>query len=63
MSKIDKAIEELKNAVIEESGCDVVAFDLFVSHSEIELKKRIKRADALKSEGISMRNLSGEWIK
>lgn len=63
MNKIDKAIEELKNAVIEESGNDVVAFDLLVSHSEIELKKRIKRAAALKSEGCSMRNLAGEWIK
>jgi hypothetical protein len=61
--EIEKAFNEFKSVLIEELGSNTVAVELFISHSEISYNVQIKSPAALKSDGISMKNIKGEWIK
>ncbi len=61
--EIQTKINELKDAIKQFAPKEAVAFDLFMNDGEIEAKFRYRTAKSLKEDGISMRNLAGEFIK
>ena len=61
--EIEKAFNEFKSVLIEELGYNAVAVELFISHSEISYNVQIKSPAELKSNGVSMKNIKGEWIR
>ena len=55
---IDDFIKKLK----EKSSSTVTAVQIFVSGSESEIVIKKRTPEELRRDGISMRNLKGEWI-
>ena len=56
---IQNFVDKVKDA----SGPNDVAFELFCNSGEIEYKFIRRSAEGLKRDGISMRNLAGDYIK
>lgn len=46
----------------EHSADDLVSVNIFINYKEFIITTKHKSADDLKLEGISMRNIKGEWI-
>ena len=61
--KINNAIELLVKALKEESPEYMVTFKLFVNCEERRIETSERTPEQLKAQGISMRNLRGEFIK
>lgn len=58
-----KAVSELHEILKQEMGSNVVSVEIFISNSEIRINTQTRSPAALKSDGISMKNIKGEWIK
>lgn len=58
-----KAVSELHEILKQEMGSNVVSVEIFISNSKIKINPQTKSPAALKSDGISMKNIKGEWIK
>ncbi len=67
MSNTDKLItqkiKELVDLVRENCPLNSVTFNLFVNDSEYEVEYKYRDAKTLKRNGISMRDLGGNWIE
>lgn len=61
--EIQSAIDNLVSALRTNSPPTATAFDLFANHSEVEVRFHSRTPEGLKIDGISMRNLKGEFIK
>lgn len=61
--KIFDAIENLHNVLKSEAGDNAVSCHVFFNHAEYEWNIKTRTAKGLKTDGISMRNLNGEWIR
>jgi hypothetical protein len=61
--RITNAIEALVSALREESPEQMVTFNLFMNCEEFEIKTSSRTPKELKSSGISMRNLRGNFIR
>ena len=61
--KIEAAIELLVESLRAESHPNATSFKLFVNCSEVSFVLRMRTAEDLKRDGISMRNLRGDFIK
>ena len=61
-ARITIAIDNLVNALREESPAFVTTFDLFVNCEEHVVKTSERTPEQLKAAGISMRNLRGQFI-
>jgi hypothetical protein len=61
--KVQDAIEQLHEVLKEECGSNVTACNVFISSHEYRYEVDTKSPAQLKSDGISMRNIRGEWIK
>ncbi len=62
-NKTRDAIESLKEAILEEAGKNAVSCTVFFNCHEYEYKIKYRTAESLNADGISMRNLSGDWIR
>ncbi len=63
MNKIQQAIDNLEKAVREHSADTVVTFSLFVNCEGREVVIKNRTPSQLKAQGISMRNLAGNFIR
>ena len=61
--KIHNAIQALHEVLKEELGDYAVSADIFINASEYQFTYKTRTPDSLDMDGISMRNLSGEFIK
>ena len=61
--RVHEAVEELHKVLKEECGKHAVSATVFISHAEYEFKVSTRTPDSLDIQGISMRNLIGEWIR
>lgn len=61
--KIQEAIESLHKTLMEECGNNVVGCKIFISNHEYNYEAMTRSPAQLKSDGISMKNIKGEWIK
>ena len=59
---IQTAIDNLVDALRKESPATMITFQLFVNCEERTVKTKHRTPDELKSAGISMRNLRGDFI-
>jgi uncharacterized protein (DUF488 family) len=62
-AKINSAVESLVEALREESSEHMVTFRLFVNCQGTRVETYERTPEQLKAQGISMRNLRGEFIK
>jgi hypothetical protein len=62
-NRIENAIQELVKALREESDEQIVSFNLFVNCQEYDVETKRRTPVQLKDQGISMRNLRGNFIK
>lgn len=61
--KIHAAIESLHDLLKTELGDHAVSAEVFINSSEYSFTYKTRTPDSLDRDGISMRNLSGEFIK
>ena len=61
--RIQNALKELHSVLNEELGSNVVACRIFISDHEYQFSAESKTPAELRSDGISMKNIRGEWIK
>ena len=61
--KVQSAIEELHRVLNEEMGSNVVACKIFISDHEYNFEAMSRSPAQLKSDGISMKDIRGNWIK
>ena len=57
------AIDNLTNALRKGAPEQMVAFTLFVNCESTEIDTKLRTPEQLKSAGISMRNIRGQFIK
>lgn len=62
-SEIQRAIENLHDVLNKELGSNAVSARIFISSHEYCFEVETKSPAQLKSEGISMKDIRGEWIK
>lgn len=62
-TEIDHAIEALMQSLKDYAPKETVSFQFFMNSEGCEIITQSKTPDQLKSAGISMRNLRGEFIK
>ena len=60
---IQEAVNNLKDVVVRESGDNVTTFNVFMNCQEVRFDYSVRTPEQLNSEGISMRNLKGQFIK
>lgn len=63
IKKIDEAIENLRNVLIEELSEHTVSAEVFINASECKFSYNVRTPDMLAAQGVSMRNLAGDFIK
>lgn len=61
--EIQKAINDLHEVLKAELGSNVTCARIFISNSEIGFEAETRSPAQLKSAGISMKNIMGDWIK
>jgi hypothetical protein len=61
--KIQQAIVDFHEVLKDELGSDATAVKVFISNHEYNFEVMAKSPAQLKQDGISMRNIRGEWIK
>ncbi len=61
--KIQQALKNLHDVLNAELGSNAVAVRIFISSHECNFEVETKSPTQLKNDGISMRNIRGEWIK
>lgn len=61
-SEINDTIELLKYVVRRNSGSTTVSVNVFISSEGVEVVFRTVSPESLKADGISMRNINGEFI-
>lgn len=61
--KIQEALEALHDVLMKELGSNAVAVRVFISDHEYTFEVETKSPAQLKSDGVSMKNICGNWIK
>ncbi len=60
---IQEKLKELRELCLSASGKETVSFNFFLNHQGWSTETNDRSPDSLKNEGISMRNLNGNFIK
>jgi hypothetical protein len=60
---LEKVIVALMNEVKRSAPDNAVSFNLFINHEGYETAYAVRDREALRSAGVSMKNLNGEWIE
>ena len=63
MNKIQIAIDNLESVVREHSANTVTGFSVSINCEGREVRINVRRPEQLRAQGISMRNLAGDFIK
>ena len=63
IDKVSKAIEELRRVLKSELSKCAVEVNIRVTSQGFDMGVEERSAEGLKKEGISIRNIQGEWIK
>lgn len=63
MELIQQAIDNLEKVIREQSADTVTTFSVFINCEGREVKIATRTHEQLKSQGISMRNIAGNFIK
>ena len=63
MNKMQQAIDNLEKVIREHSADTVTTFSVFINCEGREIKIGSRTPEQLKSQGISMRNIAGNFIK
>lgn len=61
--EIQKKIGELSDALARHAPYQAVSFKLFVNSQEVTVEMAMRTPAQLESEGVSMRNLAGQFIQ
>lgn len=61
--EINDAINNLYDVLRKTSSNDLVSVNIFFNSYGIDITTQQKTAEQLKSSGIAMKNIRGEWIK
>jgi hypothetical protein len=62
-TEIKKAVENLRNALIVHGDDECTTMTVFFNCEGYEISYNHRTADDLKNDGISMRNVRGDFIK
>jgi len=62
MNKIQIAIDNLESVIREHSANTVTTFNVFINCEGREVKINNRTHEQLKAQGISMRNIKGDFI-
>lgn len=62
-TKINEKLEELKEVIKQELDDRVVYVKIFINAQGIDMNVYHRTPEELKREGISMRNIKGDFIK
>ena len=62
-TRIDKALDNLYKVLIDECSDKAVSCNIFINCYERNIEFRTRNADSLRSEGVSMKNIKGNFIK
>ena len=62
-TKINQKLEELKEVIKSELDDQVTYVGIFINAQGVEMNVHHKTPEELKREGISMRNIKGNFIK
>ena len=63
MSRLENALAELQEAVKESSYDTTTSFQVFITAQSCEVTINNRSPESLRNDGISMRNIRGEFIK
>jgi hypothetical protein len=61
--KVEEAMHELHRVAREESSEECISFQVFINCNGISYEANHRDAESLRKDGVSMRNLRGDWIK
>jgi len=61
-NEIQAKINELNEALRKHAPSGMTTFRLFVNCEEVNVETTTRTPDQLKEDGISMRNIAGNWI-
>lgn len=62
-TKINEKLEELREVIKQELDDQVVSVKIFINAQGVDMNTYHKSPEDLKMEGISMRNIKGDFIK
>lgn len=62
-AKINKKLEELKEVLKDELDSHVTSVKIFINAQGVDMNIYHRTPEELKIEGVSMRNIKGEFIK
>lgn len=62
-NKISQILDHLQLILQEESPKNCVAVEIFINCTGCTIEFKTKSPEVLKRDGISMRNLRGEWVE
>lgn len=60
--ELSQALKHLRDIVQKESHSHCVSVEIFINHEGYKVELTLRTPGSLQREGISMRNLNGEWI-
>lgn len=63
MSRLEKALKELQEAVKESSYDTTTAFEVFITAQSCEITIKNRSPESLRNENVAMRNIRGQFIK
>lgn len=61
-TKINEKLEELKDLICEQLGDNITSVHIIITYQGVKFNFTQRGAKSLKSNSISMRNISGKWI-
>lgn len=61
--KLAQALKNLRDVLQEEAHEYCVGVNVFFNSEGYEIERRTRTPGSLKRDGVSMRNLRGEWVK
>lgn len=61
-TELQQALKSLRDALQAEAHPHCVAVEILVNSNGCEVSYRLRSPGSLNRDGISMRNLNGEWI-
>lgn len=62
-TKIDQKLAELKELLCDELSDTTTYVEIFINSQGINVNTTQRTPEELKRDGVSMRNIKGEWIK
>lgn len=62
-TEINNKLEELKEIFSRETAKNISSINIFINYQGVKLEIQKRDPSQLKKDSISMKNISGDWIK